>query len=818
MTSMKILIAQTFLQKSLRRTKLSSLLVCLTIFVFAIATANAQTVSKIDAYNQTTAPNSGLVLKGSGINPVTGKNYAFLWGADSNGLCRFDPDVNENTPPPPGGPNINSCTSTLVGLAFVAYQMTYDSVTNNVYLSDIRATSGGVFRFHFNPDGDNGRGAIDVNGQALLAATKAGNKIPPGTCFLPGGTLPSSAAMGPDGALYVAFLRGGGAIVKLSHPEQEPFDCANIETVASTPDGKKNFGLAWIGHDLYGGDGTSAWVIPNADILCSAAAQCTGGNILAAQTNAPVAMTSDQVYPSLNGQFLYFTDGFNVTRVQANGLVATQFFSTGFQNALGLAVNADDPSNEQLFVGDDAFGEVAVNQGNWWLVANVATAAPAAPINVSAIPGPASATVSWTRGDSQPTSSYTVHTFLADGVTPGAPDVTVPPSQTSVTISGLSSSQQYEFNVTAQNAIGTSPASAFSNLVMPFAATVPDAPTGVIAVAGDASATVAWSAPLSNGGPAITNYNVTAHSSGGTNTFTVAGTVTQTLVTGLTNNAPYFFTVSATNSVGTGVDSAPSNTVTPQAVKPDTSLVMTGPASVSTGSNATYTLTVKNVGTVAAPGITLIDNIPVGSTFVAFTAPPGITCLNSATQVLCSMGNLAAGAPAVSVSIILRLTTSITNTATAQATGEVNLGDNSASTATTVAPPPPPPVTTDLQITGSAANGGPRVPAADSYTFQMKNNGNSAANNVVFTDNLPPSLIFQGASDSTGTCIGPPIGSAGGTITCTSATLAKGTNMIVTVNVSVPAAGTISNTGSVAFNGTDTNTNNNSVTVTINAR
>jgi uncharacterized repeat protein (TIGR01451 family) len=696
--------------------------------------------------------------------------------------------------------------------------MTYDSITNNVYVADIRATSGGIFRFHFNPDGDGGKGAVDAGGQAIIAATKQGNKIPPGTCFLAGGTLPSSAAMGPDGALYVAFLRGGGAVVRLLHPEQDPFDCANIETIGSTPDGKKNFGLGWIGHDLYGADGTSAWVIPNADILCSAVAPCTGGNILAAQTNAPADMVSDQVYPALNGQFLYYTDGFNVTRVQAAGLVTTQFYATGFQNALGLATNSDDPANQQLFVGDDAFGEVAVNQGNWWLISNVATAPPGTPINVSAIAGPASATVTWTRGDSQPVSSYMIHTFLADGVTPGAPDVTVPPSQTTVTVSGLNAGAQYEFNVTAQNAVGTSPASAFSNIVTPLAATPPGAPTGVIAVAGDASATVAWSAPLSNGGPAITNYNVTAHSSGGTNTFTVAGTVTQTLVTGLTNGAPYFFTVSATNSVGTGPDSAPSNMVTPQGAKPDISLIMTGPASITSGSNATYTLTVRNVGTVIAPGVTLIDNIPVGSTFVAFAAAPGITCLNSASQVLCSLGNIPAAAPPVTVSIVLRLTASITNTATAQATGEINLADNSASATTTIAAPPPPPVSTDLQITGSAANGGPRIPAADSYTFQIKNNGNPTANNVVFTDNLPPTLIFQGASDSNGTCVGPAIGSAGGTIICTSATLAKGTNMIVTVNVTVPSAGTIANTGSVTFSGTDTNTNNNSVTVSINAR
>ena len=42
--------------------------------------------------------------------------------------------------------------------------------------------------------------------------------------------------------------------------------------------------------------------------------------------------------------------------------------------------------------------------------------------------------------------------------------------------------------------------------------------------------------------------------------------------------------------------------------------------------------------------------------------------------------------------------------------------------------------------------------------------------------------------------------------------------MIVTVSVTVTAAGTFPVTGSASFNGTDTNTANNQFTVTINAR
>jgi outer membrane protein assembly factor BamB len=99
------------------------------------------------------------------------------------------------------------------------------------------------------------------------------------------------------------------------------------------------------------------------------------------------------------------------------------------------------------------------------------------------------------------------------------------------------------------------------------AASPPSQPLAVSAIAGDSSAQVYWSAPLSTGGSPITNYSVTASSGGGTCSTTGALTCT---VGGLVNGSPYTFTVVAANSVGPGPASTASNSVVPEPVQAGT--------------------------------------------------------------------------------------------------------------------------------------------------------------------------------------------------------------------------------------------------------
>jgi outer membrane protein assembly factor BamB len=90
--------------------------------------------------------------------------------------------------------------------------------------------------------------------------------------------------------------------------------------------------------------------------------------------------------------------------------------------------------------------------------------------------------------------------------------------------------------------------------------TVPGAPTAVLATAGNASASVSWSAPVSDGGSAITAYTVSVQPGGHTCGWT-SGPLTCT-VSGLTNGSTYSVTVHAHNSVGDGDESSPAVSVT----------------------------------------------------------------------------------------------------------------------------------------------------------------------------------------------------------------------------------------------------------------
>jgi hypothetical protein len=98
--------------------------------------------------------------------------------------------------------------------------------------------------------------------------------------------------------------------------------------------------------------------------------------------------------------------------------------------------------------------------------------------------------------------------------------------------------------------------------------TVPGAPTIGTATAGNASASIAFTAPASSGGSAITSYTATCTGGGASKTGT--GTASPITVSSLTNGTTYSCSVTATNAIGTGAASGTAS-VTPAATTGTTS-------------------------------------------------------------------------------------------------------------------------------------------------------------------------------------------------------------------------------------------------------
>ncbi len=113
--------------------------------------------------------------------------------------------------------------------------------------------------------------------------------------------------------------------------------------------------------------------------------------------------------------------------------------------------------------------------------------------------------------------------------------------------------------------------------------TRPGAPIGVTATGGNAQVALSWTAPSSNGGSAVTGYDVYEGTASGKesqtplNAVPLPASATSYTATGLTNGTAYFFTVKALNAVGASAAStqasatpaAPPPALTPESVTVD---------------------------------------------------------------------------------------------------------------------------------------------------------------------------------------------------------------------------------------------------------
>jgi hypothetical protein len=166
-------------------------------------------------------------------------------------------------------------------------------------------------------------------------------------------------------------------------------------------------------------------------------------------------------------------------------------------------------------------------------------------------------------GSLAPSSTLTLNRpdgTTADTVTYGGAGWPVPTAGQSLELVDLVADNDDGANWALSSGAGT-PGSASGPVV-----TAPSAPGIGTASGGNASATVRWTAPSSDGGSAVTGYSVRVLDSAEQQVGALrpaGAAATSLVVTGLANGTPYHFAVAAINGVGIGAFSGSSNTVTP---------------------------------------------------------------------------------------------------------------------------------------------------------------------------------------------------------------------------------------------------------------
>ena len=192
------------------------------------------------------------------------------------------------------------------------------------------------------------------------------------------------------------------------------------------------------------------------------------------------------------------------------------------------------------------------------------------------------------------------------------------------------------YRVTDANAETT-----FQNFTLKVDETVPLAPTGVSAVAGDAETTVRWTAVpggsdfgFHNGGNLVLSYTATARESATatTSSCTAFGhSATSCTIPNLTNGAEYTVTVIATNMVENSADSE-SDTLTLPLLTATGGFTESDATTGAVGGALTFTLLGDTFVTDVANHIT-VDNVPTGLT--------PVFVLNSPTLVTMTLGGTA---------------------------------------------------------------------------------------------------------------------------------------------------------------------------------
>ena len=325
----------------------------------------------------------------------------------------------------------------------------------------------------------------------------------------------------------------------------------------------------WVPLTTNGANGLSLWALA---MVLDDTGVYVGGNFTASSSGTPLNAVGRWTWAPPSGNSTVYRGGNGPVVIPGQSFVGVSSVKIA---GIPAAINYAQSSSTQLTVtppngpglGDHDIEVTAI--GGTARVGTYRIALPSAPAVTGSSSAPTSAGFTWTLDDTGGSSVY--YQIVLDDTN------TIPTStnNTSITLTGLSSSTTYNAYVRAVNANGPGPWSAPATVTtqaqsqsptpappVPAPASPPGAPTGVSATGGNSQATVTWTPPVDSGTYPISGYVVRAQPGGQT----CSTASTSCTVTGLTNGTAYTFTVTASSAAGQGPASAPSAPVTPRTV------------------------------------------------------------------------------------------------------------------------------------------------------------------------------------------------------------------------------------------------------------
>lgn len=301
-------------------------------------------------------------------------------------------------------------------------------------------------------------------------------------------------------------------------------------------------------------------------------------------------------------------------------------------------------------------------------------------------------------------------------------------------------------------------------------------------------------------------FNVGTLAAGETATVQVNGNIASGATGDLINNVEV-----QTSDPESDPDNNTAEITTPLTPQFDVAISKTGPETIISGQELTYTIVVTNAnGPSDATGVLITDTLPAGTTFVSGSLGGSTPTVNG-NQVAFDPITIPTGGSVTATLIVStdpNATGTLTNTANVSADpGDTNPNNNSSTINTTLVPD------IDVTVSKSASAATAQVGSEVTFTIDVTNLGNTAAQGVTAIDVLPAGMTFVSGSGPQG----QTLSATGQTVNVNIGTLAGNATSSFTIVAAVDAGatGTVVNNVSVTTTSTETNTDNNSATAAV---